>query len=305
VSYKVIFRDKALRLRLLRLLSFVPDKWMIIMQYFVKTGRLPNLENPVRYTEKIQWYKLHYRTPLITKCSDKIAVREFVEAKGLGAILTQCYSITRQVDTINFDELPKSFAIKFNNGSGVNVFVADKSKADEKHIKNSLKAAIDNSHAESGREWGYYGVSPGILIEELLPRDRNNDIPDYKFFCFSGRVEYLYVMRNYVDNHDQGECSFFTRQFEKLPYSRSEYKPIAAHVDKPKNFNEMIRIAEILAKDFPHVRVDLYNVEGVIYFGELTFYPASGYTKFEPDDFDSIMGKKFQLPYRSSDMTVH
>ncbi|MGV8148986.1 MAG: ATP-grasp fold amidoligase family protein [Alkaliphilus sp.] len=130
----------------------------------------------------------------------------------------------------------------------------------------------------------------------VIKRDNNNDIPDYKFFCFNGKVKYLYTMIEYVDNHKKGRCSFFTPKFSKLPYRRSEYKEIDREILKPDKFDEMIEIAEVLSKDFPHVRVDLYNIRGGIIFGELTFYNASGYTVFNPDEFDFILGKEFTLP---------
>src|SRR5699024_2999656 len=135
-----------------------------------------------------------------------------------------------------------------------------------------------------------------LVIEKLIERDKNNDIPDYKFFCFNGKVKYLYTMIDYTDNHENGKCSFFTPDFEKLPYRRSEFAAIEKDIKKPMNFDKMIEIAEILSKDFPHVRVDLYNIKGNIIFGELTFYNASGYTVFEPDEFDFILGTEFILP---------
>ena len=273
---------------------------MIKLQYFMKTRRVLNLKNPVRYTEKIQWYKLNYRDDLITICSDKLAVRDYVQSKGLGSILNECYGVYGDVEEIEFSTLPTSFALKFTNGSGVNYFVNNKNELNERAIKDHMAAAIAAANPASGREWGYYGVPVRILAERLLPRDENNDIPDYKFFCFQGRVEFLYVMKNYVDDHAMGECSFFTRDFEKLPYRRSEYGPIKGAISKPKNFDRMIDIAEILSADFPHVRVDLYDLRDEIIFGELTFYPASGYSVFTPDEFDFVMGAKFQLPSRVS-----
>ena len=300
MDYKTFIRSRDTRLRILKVLDFIPDPLMIRLQYLAKTHRRLNLRRPVRYTEKVQWYKLNYRDPLIITCSDKLAVRDYVRSKGLGSILNECYEVFPDPAAIQFSALPTSFALKCTNVSGVNYFVSNKSEVCERKIKDHVAAMIAAASPRSGREWGYYDVPVKIIAERLLPRDENNDIPDYKFFCFQGKVEFLYVMKNYVDDHALGECSFFTREFEKLPYRRSEYRPIAGVVPRPANFDRMVEIAEVLAADFPHVRVDLYNLRGEIIFGELTFYPASGYSVFTPDEFDFIMGAKFQLPSRPS-----
>lgn len=296
MDYKKIIRNQEVRFRILNLLRFVPDKTMIRLQYRIKTGRKLNLKDPKRYTEKLQWYKLFYRDPLMTRCSDKYEVRSYVEEKGFGKYLTKLYGVYEDLKEINFNTLPNSFAIKHTNGSGANYFVKDKRSENIDDIKAIIEGWMTARKADYGREWCYYNVRPRIVIEELIERDENNDIPDYKFFCFNGKVKYLYTMVDYVDNHKNGRCSFFTPEFEQLPYRRSEYMEINRAIPKPENFNQMIKIAEILSKDFPHVRVDLYNIKGRIIFGELTFYNASGYTVFSPDEFDFILGKEFDLP---------
>lgn len=296
MNYKKLFKSKILRLKILKFLKFIPDKLMIKIQYFIKTGRKLNLKTPKRYTEKLQWYKLYYRNPLMTQCADKYSVREYVKGKGLESILTKLYGVYENINDIDFSSLPKSFAIKHTSGSGNNLFIKNKDLINVTDIKNQMKKWMNYKGGISGREWCYYNVPSRIIIEELLERDENNDIPDYKFFCFNGKVKYLYVMIDYVDNHSNGKCSFFTPDFKKLPYRRSEYKEIDNHIEKPKNFDKMIKIAEILSEDFPHVRVDLYNIQGRIVFGELTFYNASGYTVFDPDEFDYILGNHFILP---------
>jgi hypothetical protein len=296
MNYKNIIKNQNIRLKILNLTEFIPDEVMIKMQYKIKTGRKLNILSPKRYTEKLQWYKLNYRDPLMTKCSDKYAVREYVKGKGLENILNTLYGAFDNVNDINFDEFPSSFAIKHTNGSGANIFVDNKKDMNIEKLRAELGDWMTKRNPIYGREWCYYNVESRIIVEELLERDENNDLPDYKFFCFNGKVEYLYTMVDYVDNHNNGKCSFFTPEFKQLPYRRSEYKEIDREIKKPENFEEMIRIAETLSEDFPHVRVDLYNVNGKIIFGELTFYNASGYTVFSPDEFDFILGEKFLLP---------
>ncbi|MBX9974447.1 ATP-grasp fold amidoligase family protein [Cytobacillus firmus] len=296
MDYKKIIKSQRVRFKILGLFDFLPDKRMLQLQYRIKTGRKLKLNSPERYTEKLQWYKLFYRDPLMTECSDKFLVRKYVEQKGLGDILNPLYGVYENEESINFDELPNSFAIKHTNGSGANLFIQDKTKMNKEEVTKTIREWMNKRKANYGREWCYYNVQSRIIIEKLLERDENNDIPDYKFFCFNGKVKYLYTMVDYVDNHKNGRCSFFTRDFDKLPYRRSEYKAINREIEKPDRFDKMIEIAEILSKDFPHVRVDLYNLKGQIIFGELTFYNASGYTIFYPDEFDFILGNEFKLP---------
>lgn len=295
MDYKKLIRKRETRLKLLRLLDFVPDKTMIKLQYRIKTGRKLNLKNPKRYTEKLQWYKLYYRDPLITRCSDKYQVRQYVKEKGFESILNTLYGVYENPEDIEWRDLPDSFVIKHTNGSGNNLFIKNKMEVDANYVMGVIDSWSKKRSSKGGREWGYYNVPSRIIIEKMLERDENNDIPDYKFFCFNGKAKYLYVMIDYVDDHSKGKCSFFTPEFEQLPYRRSEYMAIDSEIPKPACFEEMVRIAEVLSKAFPHVRVDLYNMKGKIVFGELTFYPASGYTVFEPDEFDLILGDSFEL----------
>ena len=286
---------------ILKLLNFVPDKTMIKMQYKMKTGRKLNLKNPVRYTEKMQWYKLYYKNSILCKCADKFDVREFVEGKGLGIILNNCYGCYEKFDEINFDSLPNSFVLKDTLGGGGNsvIVVNDKNKISREELKKKVHEwkKITLSKKGGGREWPYYkGKKSRILIEEVIPRNDKNDLPDYKFFCFNGKAYCLYTMINYTDDHSKGQLGFYDCDFKKMPYCRQDFADINCELEKPKNFDKMVEYAEILSKDFPHVRVDFYNVDGRIIFGELTFYMASGYINFKPDEFDFIMGEQFVLP---------
>ena len=298
--YKKILRSQDLRKKVFHLFDFVPDKMMVKIQYKLKTGNKLNLKNPQRYTEKLQWYKLFYRNPLLTKCSDKYHVREYVEEKGLGFLLNDLYGYYTKAEDIDFDALPNEFVIKSTTGSGNNIIVKDKSELDIEETKKRLSKWLelgDETDGKSiGREWCYDNVKPALIVEKFLGRDKNGDLPDYKFFCFDGRVYCLYVMVNYTDNHETGQIGFYDENFNKLPFCRVDYRDIDFDIEKPKNFEKMVEYAKILSKDFPHVRVDFYDLDGDITFGELTFYNASGYTKFNPDSADYEMGKQFILP---------
>ena len=296
INYKKIIKSQKLRLKILDFLSFLPDDFTIKYQYFIRTGRRVNLKNPMRYSEKIQWYKLYYRTSLITQCADKYAVREFVESRGLGSILNEQYAVYDNAADIDFEKLPQSYAMKANNGSGTNYFVTDNSKENHEELRKIANGWISHKARSIAGEWCYENIPPKVIFEKLLPRDSRNDLPDYKFFCFDGEPYCLYTMIDYTDNHANGKLGFYDMEFNQLPCRRMDFQPITQKLEKPKNFEKMVEYARILSKDFPHVRVDFYNIDGQIVFGELTFHNGSGYVEFEPDKFDFELGEKFILP---------
>ena len=301
-GYKKIIKNKNVRLKILKMLHFIPDGIMIPIQYKIKTGNKLNLKSPVRYTEKLQWYKLNYRKPIMTKCSDKYSVREYVSEKGLSFLLNGLYSVYDSAEEIDFDKLPNSFAMKMNIGSGMNYFVSDKKREDLNQLRHIAEEWFNSDSCSYGREWGDYDIKPRIVFEELLPLDERDDLPDYKFFCFNGEPYCLYTMIDYTKNHENGRLGFFDIDFNLLPYHRKDFKPIEEQLPIPKNFDKMVEYARVLSKGFPHVRVDLYDISGRIVFGEMTFYNASGYTIFEPDEFDYIMGDKFVLPCNAGEI---
>ena len=216
----------------------------------------------------------------------------------MGSILNKLYAVYDSPDSIDFDSLPNSFAMKMTVGSGMNYFVADKSEEDIGKLRALAREWFAADSSSYGREWCYYNIKPRIVFEELLPLDERNDLPDYKFFCFDGEPFCLYTMIDYTKNHDNGRLGFFDTDFKLMPYHRKDFKPIEEQIPKPQNFEMMVEYARRLSKGFPHVRVDFYNINGRVVFGELTFYNASGYTAFEPDEFDYIMGEKFILPVK-------
>ncbi|MBQ8319645.1 MAG: carbonic anhydrase [Clostridia bacterium] len=267
---------------------------MLKMQYKIKTGRQLNLKDPKRYTEKLQWYKLNYKNPIMHRCVDKYQVREFIKEKGLEEILVKLYAKSDSVKGLDFERLPDQFVIKTTNGGGgLNVIVCpDKTKLDRRELEEKLACKKIKSRT-GGREWAYYGLEPGVIVEELLINSKNPlaGVNDYKIFCYQGKAKYIVVD---VDRYVGHKRNFYDRDWNRLEYS-SDCPPADCDIEKPENYEKMLQIAEKLSEDFPYVRVDLYNVEGKIYFGELTFYPWSGYVQFEPDEADFVFGKDFEL----------
>lgn len=297
MNYKKIIRSQKTRSKILNLFSWVPDSIMLRIQYRIKMGFWPDFKHPKRFTEKMQLYKMKYRNPVMAQCVDKYEVRKYVESKGLGHILNKLYGVYNSINEINFDILPGKFVTKTTNGGGgLNVIlVKDKSLCDIEDIKQKLLlwgAGKERKHKESlGREWAYTGIKKSrIIIEELL-EDSNNvngTIEDYKFFCFNGEPKCVQVDTGRFDGHRQ---NYYDMAWKSLgvhcTYPEGELQPA------PQNFDEMKDLAAQLSAEFPFVRVDLYNVQGKIYFGELTFYPSSGYGKFHPDEFDQKLGDYF------------
>lgn len=296
MNYRNIIKSRDLRVKILTFLSWIPDSIMLRLQYRLQTGRKLNLKNPKRFTEKLQVYKLKYRNPDMLRCTDKYEVRKYIEEKGFTDYLIPLIGIYDKVEDIDYSELPNKFVAKSTDGGGGNQVLVckDKSLLSEANFKARLNGwmSVRKVKKQSGREWAYENEYPRrILIEQLIgAADIKKDIPDYKFFCFAGEPRFLYM-----SDTPKHELIFFDLEWNVLPFGRKDYKPYKIVPSKPRNLNKMIEIARELSKGFPHVRVDLYNVEDNVYFGELTFYTASGYIPFDPDSADFDIGKLFDL----------
>lgn len=298
MNYKNLIRSQKMRFKILDTLKFVPDESMIKIQYKIKMGRKLDLNNPYRFSEKLQWYKLNYRNDLMTICADKYGVREFVKQKGLNNILVKNYGVFKNASEINFDELPEKFIVKTTNGSATNFICKNKKTFDNNKVVETLNEWSGRNIFASGREWSYKNIDPQIIVEELL-EDKTNEfdgINDYKIMCFDGKAEFIVLD---VDRNIGHKRNIYTKEWVKINVS-TDYPNINREVEKPTKLNEMITIAELLSKDFPFVRVDLYLVNEKIYFGEMTFYPWTGYIQFHPDAFDFTIGEKFKLPAKKN-----
>lgn len=291
------FIPKKTRFALLKALKFIPDKQMIKFQYWMKLKRNLDLDNPQRYTEKIQWYKLYYRNSDMPICVDKYRVREYIKRKGMEDHLVHLYAAYDKPEDIDLASLPDKFILKTTNGSGTNIICKDKSKLGQEEVVSKVEGFLKQSSASAGREWPYAHVTPKIIVEQLLEDSDSVDgaVSDYKFLCFNGKPEYIVLDVDRFTNHKR---NIYDTGWHDLhvasdcPCAEGEYAP-------PENLDEMIQVAEKLCADFPAVRVDLYSVGGRTYFGELTFFPWSGYVQYIPDAFDFEMGEKFILPEKS------
>jgi hypothetical protein len=274
---------------------------MLKIQYYLTFNKSLNLKTPRRFTEKVQWYKINCRNKLMPVCADKYLVRDFVRAKGLSSILIDLYGVYDDPSEINYDLLPDKFVIKTNDGSGgENVFICkDKNALDITMLTKKLRSWKNKKNINAGREWAYTEiVKSRYIIEEFI---ENQDTPplsvgieDYKLYCFSGKVKFLHIDYSRFNGHKR---NFYDREGNLLniihTYPNFDHKNVALD-----NLYTLIKTAEILSSDFSFVRVDLYSVKNKVYFGEMTFYPGSGYERFIPDEFDFELGSHFNIQYK-------
>lgn len=285
----------------LRRLDFLPDALVVRIQYFLKTGHVLHLNNPKRFTEKLQQYKVYYRDPLMKRCVDKYDVRSYIKEIGLGSILNECYGVYCDLKEIDWESLPNSFVAKDTlGGAGLSVIIIPNKKDVSKEIiYNRLKKWIDEPYNKkhTGREWVYDGRPHRIILEKLITSDKDSGgLIDYKFFCNYGKTKFIYVIAD-RDIGNGGALGVYTPDYERIDVERADERPLCREVVKPDNYDIMRSIAEKIAKPFPESRIDLYNVNGKIIFGEITFFDGSGYMTFKPDNYDILFGEMFTFTH--------
>lgn len=303
MDYKSIIRSRKVRMWILSVLSWIPDTLMVRLQYKIHTGRTLDLKHPQRFTEKLQLYKLRYRNPLMLRCTDKYEVRKVVEEAGLSDILIPLIGVYDHVKDIDFGQLPKQFVAKTTDGGGgcQVLLCRDKAQLDEAEFRRTLEGWMRMPKQKpAGREWAYENGYPRrIVIEQLITDGVHRDLPDYKFFCFEGEPCYCQVIRdrNTRETIDFYDMEWRHQEFVGInPVSGQGLSNGTTPVERPKNLSRMAEICRRLSKGYPFARVDLYETSVCTYFGEITFYPASGYGCFTPDGWDNRLGELMKLP---------
>lgn len=272
------------------------DEMQLKILYYLYMGKILNLKTPKTMNEKMQWLKLYDRNPLYTQMVDKILAKDFY-GKMLGTeYIIPTLGVWDKFDDINFDELPDNFVLKTNHSGGnLGVVVCkDKSKFDKEDAKRRLEKSLTMDIYKFLGEWPYKGIEKKIFAEVLIG-DKNEELVDYKFYCFNGYVDSVLVCMD----RQKGDPKFyfFDKNWELKRYNkRGKMAPDGFTVPKPKNIDEMFELASKISKDIPHLRVDLYNVDGKIYFGESTFFTASGFDSNRLPEADLYFGSLIQLP---------
>lgn len=277
----------------------LPDKLYLQWIYYLETGNHLDLQNPQRYNEKLQWFKLYDHNPLYTTLVDKYAVKDYVTKLVGSEYVVPCLGVWNRAEDLEWDKLPNQFVLKTNHDSGNNgVFICkDKAKIDKGKWIRRINQSLSRDTSIPGREWPYKNVKRCVFAEQYL-EDATGELRDYKFFCFDGEVKYLFIA---TERQSGGEVKFnyFDADFNDLGIV--QHHPMSDKpIEKPKMFEQMKELAARLSKGIPEVRVDLYEVNGQIYFGEYTFFHHGGVVPFHPDKWDYIFGANIQLPPKNN-----
>lgn len=268
---------------------FLSDRLYLKAYYYFKMGKKVNLDAPVSFNEKLQWLKLYDRNPEYTKMVDKIAVKEYVSSIIGDEYIIPTLQVWDSFEDIDFSALPDSFVLKTSHGGGGGgvVVCKDKQKLDIRSAKEKINHSMRHSIYKSLGEWPYKDVKHKVFAEQFI--ESSPELNDYKFFCFGGKVHYFKIdFGRFIEHH----ANYFDRNCNLVPFGEADLAPVFDyHVTIPNNIDDMIAVAEKLAKGRKFIRVDLYNVKGRILFGELTFFPASGFGKFTPEEWDLKLGE--------------
>ncbi len=265
-----------------RSLFFLSDEAFIRLIYRLRMGKKLNLDKPVTFNEKLQWLKLNDHNPLYTKIADKLGVRDYVREKVGKEHVVPVLAAYSSFDEIDFSSLPQSFVLKTTHDSGSLVICPDKAFLDIKKAGKTITRSMKRNYYWTTREWQYKNIEPKIIAEKYLGKC----ITDYKFFCFNGKPEFMYIER---EEEEQPQQAIFDMTFNRLPFTMDDDASPEVF-EKPQFFDEMKTIAGVLSSGIPFIRVDMYYVEGKILVGELTFYHYGGFIPFNPPEWDKTIG---------------
>ena len=261
--------------------------------YKYSFGKNLDLDNPRTYNEKLQWLKVYDRNPLYTKLVDKYEVKNYVKEKIGEDYIIPTLGVWNKFDEIDFNKLPNKFVLKCTHDSGGLVICTNKENLNIKSIRKKINHFLKRNYYKNTREWPYKNVRPRMIAEEYIKPENVDDLNDYKFFVFNGKVHFFKIDFDRFIKHG---ANYYDREKNILPFGEVICPPnYEKKINIPKNIDEMIKLAEKLASNIPFVRVDFYNVDGKIYFGEITFFPASGFGKFMPEEWDKKIGNLLEI----------
>ena len=273
---------------------FVNPETYIKKVYLHRMGKKLELANPTTYSEKLQWIKLYDHNPLYTTLVDKHKVKQYV-AKRIGeSYIIPTLGVWDSFGEIDFDDLPNQFVLKCTHDSGGLVICKDKRHFDKKTAGKKINRAMRHNYYYMGFEWPYKNVKPQIIAEPYMEDSQTGELRDYKFFCFNGKVKALFIATERQKEGTDVKFDFFDDSFQHLSFKQG-HENAEITPEKPVCFEEMKRVAEVLSKGLKGVRVDLYEVNGKVYFGEMTFFHHGGWTPFEPETWDTVFGEWIDL----------
>ena len=273
------------------------DEQFLKKQFKNVFGYELDLENPITYNEKLQWLKLFDRNPKYTTFVDKYEVKKEV-AKIIGSeYIIPTLGVWDRFDEIDFTKLPSQFVLKCTHDSGGLVICENKSKFDIKKAKKKIEKCLKNNYYMQNREWPYKDVKPRIIAEKYMVDESGYELKDYKFFCFMGEAKAMFIASDRSNIKEETKFDFYDMNFNKLPF-KNGHPNSGRNIKKPDSFSLMKKLAEKLSVNFPQARIDFYDINGHVYFGEITFFHWSGFKKFEPKEWDKIFGDWITLPLK-------
>lgn len=296
------FTDKKFRFNVNRKLGFynkMSDEEFLKKAFKVYIGDKLNLETPQTFNEKLQWLKLYNRKPEYTVMVDKYLAKDYV-AKAIGEeYVIPTIGVWDKAEDIDFNQLPNRFVLKSNHNSGLGMYICkDKSKLTEKQIKTvrkNLTKGLKQDYYLTGREWPYKNVPRKIIAEQYMEDKETGELRDYKFFCFDGEPKALFVATDRQAKNKETCFDFFDIEYNHLPIING-HPNAQIPSRKPQHFDKMVELARHLSANIPHVRIDFYEVNGKVYFGEITFYQNSGFIPVYPKEWDKKLGDLINLP---------
>ena len=268
------------------------DKFAIKLQHRLSFNEKLDLKNPKTFNQKLNWMKLYYRKPVLTTMADKYAVKEYVRNLIGDEYVIPLISVYDKWNEIDFSKLQAPFVIKTTHSSGVIIVVRDMKDFDKDNAKKRINKSLKTKYFYRCREWPYKNIKPRIIIEKFIKDSKEENLPVYKFFCFDGEPYLVQTIKN--DKTSYETIDYFDMDWKFLDLKQN-FENSEVPLDKPSNFEEMKDLARKLAVNQPFVRVDLYSVDGRIYFSEFTFFSDAGYQKFHPEKWDLILGEKIPL----------
>ena len=292
-GYKKILKNKDFRLATLRFLRFIPDAFMLRLEYAIKLRKWLNLKNPKTFNEKLQWLKLHNRKPIHTTMVDKITAKPYAAAQIGEEYVVPTLGVWDHFDDIDFDSLPERFVLKCNHDSGSVVLCRDKNTFDKDGARALLTRQLGHNAYYFGREWPYKNVKPQIFAEVFLQDGAYEFLPVYKIFCFNGQPKLIQTIQN--DKQPDETVDYFDTDWKRLDI-RQDFPNSADPVKKPEKLQQMLELAGKLSAGEPFLRIDFYVVNGKLYFSEFNFFTDAGFGEFTPESWDAVLGSWLNLP---------
>lgn len=271
------------------------DKAFLKMQFKTAFGYKLDLKNPQTYSEKLQWLKLYDRKPIYNTMVDKAAVKDYVAKKIGEQYIIKTFGVWEQFDEIDFDALPNQFVLKCTHDSGGLVICKDKSVLDIAEARKKIEKSLKKNYYKQNREWPYKDVKPRIIAEKYMEDSNTGELCDYKFFAFDGEVKAMFIASERNNKNTETRFDFFDREFNHLPFTNG-HPNADAPPQKPDKYDEMVALAEKLSSGIPQARIDFYEVDGRVYFGEITLFHWSGFKPFKPFEWDEKFGGFIKLP---------